>query len=354
MNASETQATSKKAPIRTARLWSGLFGILALIAFWVNIASTSDQGKRKLSLSWPRWLLSKASDRIERRIVVHLLVPRGLAAMIVGISLALAGLLLQGVTQNPLAEPYLLGVSGGAGFFVVLLHALNWIPIGDIWMLPCAAFLGAQMATFFVLWLAKGPQGRLTVLRLVLAGVMVNAFCIALINFILTRFDPLRLRVTTLWLTGGFGFVTYPQLLMGGMLATGAWILLRATAHGFNAFALGVDQTAAVGIDSDRYLMLASILSSMLTGVAVSLSGLLGYVGLIVPHLARTLARGVSFKNTMSLAACLGALLLQLADMAARQIFAPEELPVGVLMALLGCPVLLVLLRSELGNAKQE
>jgi len=275
-----------------------------------------------------------------------------LAGIVVGAGLAVAGLVLQGLTRNPLADPYLLGISGGAGLAVVLLHALPGLAVAaGSWLMPLAAFTGAQVAALLVLALGRTGRagGRLTVLGLILGGVVINALCAALISFLLARFDPFRLRVTTLWLAGGIGFVRWEQLALCTLLVALTWFYLRLQAHHLNAFALGTTGAASVGVDPQRLLLRAALLSSLLTGLGVSLAGLLGYVGLIVPHAVRRIA-GADFRAALPLAALAGALLLVVADAAARLLFAPEELPVGVITALLGCPVLLVLLRRQLAG----
>ena len=132
-----------------------------------------------------------------------------------GVERKFAGLVLQGLTRNPLADPYLLGISGGAGLAVVLLQAMPQISV-SWWLVPLAAFMGAQGAALLVLLLARGSGGRLTILGLILGGVVINAFCAALMSFILARFDPFRLRITTLWLAGGIGFAAAAGRLPDG------------------------------------------------------------------------------------------------------------------------------------------
>jgi iron complex transport system permease protein len=217
----------------------------------------------------------------------------------------------------------------------------------DWWLTPIVALLGATLANFAVLYLSRGSGGRVTVLGLILGGVVINAFCAALMSFMLARFDPFHLRVTTLWLAGGISFAPWTQLLVVGAFVFAAWLYLRMRAHQLNAFALGGAGAKSVGVDSERLLLRSALLASFLAAIGVSLAGLLGYVGLIVPHVVR-LVVGRDFRRTLTLSAVLGASLLLLADTAARLAFAPEELPVGVLTAIMGCPVLLILLRAQL------
>jgi iron complex transport system permease protein len=234
---------------------------------------------------------------------------------------------------------------------VVLVRSLVPMQAVDWWLTPLVAFAGAIAAGFLVLGLARGSGGRLTVLGLVLAGLVINALCAALMSFVLARLDPFRLRVTTLWLAGGIGYASRPQLVLVGLLVCLSWSYLRARAHQLNAFLLGAEGAAGLGVDAPRLLWRATVVGSLLAALGVSLAGLLGYLGLIVPHGVRLLA-GRDFRRTLALAALGGALLMVLADGTARLAFAPEELPAGVLTALLGCPVLLALLRAQLRGGR--
>jgi len=336
-------------------LWLTLaLGALLLLAAWLSVALGSQQGEIVFEGDW---LSALGQQSLHDKVLLFWRAPRVVGGALVGGSLAVAGLVFQGLTRNPLADPYLLGISGGAGLAVVLVHALPALVAGSgWWLVPVAAFTGAQAAALVVLGLGRSAGlagGRLSVLGLILAGVVVNAFCAALMSFLLVRFDPFRLRVTTLWLAGGIGFVRWDQLALIGTLALVAWLFLRLQAHRLNAFALGPAGAAAVGVDAQRLLMRAALVSSLLTGLGVSVGGLLGYVGLIVPHAVRRLVGG-DFRRTLLLTALAGALLVTVADAAARLMLAPEELPVGVLTALLGCPVLLGLLRVQLRARKGE
>lgn len=330
-----------------AHLISLCFLLGALLIAWLSVALGSQQGHITFS---PHWLYDfrQGTDSLAREIIVTLRAPRAAAALLIGICLAVSGQVLQGTTRNPLADPYLLGISGGAGLLVVIVHALPFLS-GNLfsWLLPVAGFTGAVSASFLVLRLARGASGRLTILSLVLSGVVVNAFCAALITFLLSRFEPLRLRITTLWLAGSVSTISWPVLLIVASAVLCSWLFLRLQAHRLNALALGEEGAAAVGVSTSKLLRAVTILCSLLTGLAVALGGMLGYVGLLVPHLVRLIA-GQDFRATLPLSAAAGALLVGAADIVARLAFAPEELPLGVLTALLGCPLLLWLLRKQM------
>jgi len=323
--------------------------LLALLAIAAYVAASlgSRGGEVTLDLAWPS-ALGKGEGSTLSAVLAHLRLPRIAAAILVGAALAVAGLMLQGVSRNPLADPFLLGISGGAALSVVALHAVpGLVERSGWWAVPAAAFLGAQGSTLLVLSLSRGPGGRVTMLGLILGGVIINSFCAALTTFLLTRFAPLRLRITTMWLAGGVSHVDWSQLAVCGAAILGVVVYARARAAGLNAFALGEEGAGMVGVDSRRLLARTAWAASLLTGVAVSMGGLVGYVGLLVPHLVRMVVGG-DFRSTLLLSALGGALLLLIGDTAARTVMSPQEIPVGVLAALIGTPLLLVLIRREL------
>lgn len=293
-------------------------------------------------------LFFRGEDTPFAAILFSLRFPRAIAAMLIGAALAVSGLLLQGVTRNPLADPFLLGISGGAGLAVVLIHAfpqvvttLGW------WVVPVSAFVGAQGATILVLSLAKGVGKKISIIGLVLGGVIINSFCAALITFLLMQFAPLRMKVTALWLAGAVGYFGWPELVGAAAFVCLSILYLRLNASALNAFALGEEGASLVGIDAKKVLQQTAWIASLLAGLAVALGGLVGYIGLLVPHMTALLI-GRDFKHALLFSAVVGAVLLMLGDGAARLLLAPEEIPVGVLAALLGTPILLGLLSREL------
>jgi iron complex transport system permease protein len=319
------------------------------IAAYLSASLGSRPDGAILELDWPwRWLAS--DGRTLSQVIGQLRVPRVVAGALAGGALAVAGLLLQGVTRNPLADPFLLGVSGGAGLAVVALHAVpGAIDCLGWWAIPAAAFIGAQGATLVVISVARGATGRSAVLGMVLTGVIVNALCGAVTTFLLIGFPPLRLRITTIWLAGGVSYAEWGELAIALVAIVAAICLVRLRAFQLNAFALGEEGAGLVGVESRRVLLESAWTASLLTGVAVSLCGLVGYVGLLVPHVVRRLV-GTDFRAALPLTALGGALLLVVGDTASRTMLAPREIPVGVLAAIIGAPVLLLLVRRELGG----
>ncbi|MBN2342662.1 MAG: iron ABC transporter permease [Deltaproteobacteria bacterium] len=323
-------------------------GVILLVGLVYLSAATGTQlGHVAFNWSWPKWLFSSA-DSPGAAIVLALRFPRAVAAVLIGAALAVSGILLQGITRNPLADPFLLGISGGAGLAVVVIYAFpNVTQTLGWWVVPVASFAGAQGATLLVLSLARGVGQKISVIGLVLGGVIINSFCAALITFLLMQFAPLRMKVTALWLAGAVGYFGWPELLGAALFVGGALFLLRLRAGSLNAFSLGEEGASLVGVDASNVLQQTAWIASLLAGLAVSLGGLVGYVGLLVPHIVALLI-GRDFRHSLLLAAVLGGIMMLLGDSAARMLFAPEEIPVGVLAALIGTPVLLVLLSREL------
>lgn len=271
------------------------------------------------------------------RIIDELRLPRALGAFAVGGLLALAGALIQVLLRNPLGDPYVLGVSGGAAA-TVLAAMLLGLPAA--WHTPLAA-VGALASTLLVFGLARGP-GEWHSDRLLLTGVVVAAGWAALISFVLSISPAERLPGMLFWLMGDLGDLTAPGLPLLVLGAAVPLALLRARA--LNIASRGLLHAAALGVDSGRLRIELFVLSSLLTATAVTVAGAVGFVGLVTPHLVRRLG-GTDHRVLLPCAALLGGSLLVLADSAARTLVSPMQLPVGVLTALLGVPVFLYLLR---------
>jgi iron complex transport system permease protein len=269
-------------------------------------------------------------------ILTELRAPRVLLAALTGGSLGLAGVCMQSVLRNDLADPYILGVAGGASAGAVTTLAL-WpgLPPGP------AAALGAALATAVVRTLGRGPHDPT---RLLLGGVAVGAVLASFTGLVLVLAPGERLlRSATTWLFGGFGTPTFAALLAPAAALLGALVLLHRRAERLDRLVLGDDIAASLGADPQRLRRLLLGAGIVLTALAVAAGGLIGFVGLIAPHGARRLV-GPTHRGVVPVAALLGALLVMLADTAARTTFAPREVPVGLLTALLGGPLFLWLL----------
>lgn len=276
-------------------------------------------------------------------VVRHLRVPRVLLAFGVGGGLAVAGAALQALVRNPLAEPWLLGLSGGASLGAVLAIVLG---AGGGWSVAAAATAGA-LAAIALAWRVAAVAGRRLDPRvLLLAGVVTGAFTGAVSTAILAVADPFTFRAAAMWLFGGFAGATWGGVgrFAGAALVPvlGLWWLAR----GLDLLALGEEPAEALGTDVPRLRRLVILATALLTAAAVSVSGIIGFVGLVVPHAVRFVV-GPLHRAVLPAAFCVGGGFLVLADAAARTVLAPAELPVGVVTALVGVPLFAVLLRRS-------
>ena len=276
----------------------------------------------------------------ERAILLDIRVPRLLLAGAVGMCLAAAGAAYQALLRNPLAEPYLLGVSNGAA--VGTMAALVFFG-AYAWSRPVFAFAGAIVATFAVYRLARGRTGA-TPERLILAGVIVTTFLSSAIVFITTVMDATRIRSFTFWLLGDLSGTTSSLLSVAISAALIGVIILIVNARGLNLMMLGERDAFDLGVEITRVRMIVFAAASLLVGASVASSGSVGYVGLVVPHLIR-LSFGSDNRLVIPAAAIAGAVFVIVADTLARTLIAPRELPVGAITALIGAPLFIYLLK---------
>ena len=283
--------------------------------------------------------LASGEPSLARDVVLDLRLPRALSAFAVGGLLAVAGAMLQVLLRNPLADPYVLGVSGGASVFA-LLAIMVGLPAAGI---DAAAALGAFAACLLVFAIAQGAGGW-TPTRLLLTGIVVAAGAGSVVSLLLALSDDTGLRGMVFWLLGDLSRTrNWPWLIA---LLTVAAVGGAALGRHLNVLARGVTQAASVGMDVRRFQVLLFFASSVLTGVAVSAAGAIGFVGLITPHVAR-LALGSDNRLVLPASALLGGLLLMAADLASRVLIAPRQLPVGALTALVGVPLFLALMSRQ-------
>lgn len=288
-------------------------------------------------------------DEAARRIVLELRAPRICAALAVGAALGAAGALLQALLRNPLADPALLGVSGGAALGaagVLTLAGGAELLSGVALPVPLAAFFGAAVCTGLV-WRLGAVRGVVRLSAIVLAGVAVNALAGALVGLLMAFADDAALRETTFWL---FGTLTRADWITLAPLAVAVPVAvtimeLRSTA--LDQYQLGDREARQLGLGVRGLQWLGLALSCLLTGLAVAVAGIVGFVGLMVPHFVRLLS-GPEHGGQVLDSALTGALLLLVADAAARTLAAPAEIPIGLVTALVGAPFFLALLRHEL------
>jgi iron complex transport system permease protein len=271
--------------------------------------------------------------------------PRVLLAGLVGATLAYSGAAYQGVFRNPLAEPYLIGVASGAAVGATLiiispLFVAAWI----ISPLPPAAFAGALSAVALAYGLAR-TAGRVGTASLILSGVAVSSMCTSLVTYLMLTYNTRTLAILT-WLLGGFNTASWQKVAISApyMIAGGALILPFARL--LNVMQLDEDEARQLGVNVERIKLGVLGLASLATAAAVSVSGLIGFVGLIVPHAVRMIW-GPDYRRLLPLSACFGASFLILADVVARSIDPGYEVPIGVVTALIGAPFFLYLLRRQ-------
>jgi iron complex transport system permease protein len=276
-----------------------------------------------------------------RTIVRDLRIPRALLAFLVGGSLAVTGAVLQALVRNPLADPYLLGLSGGAGLGAVGAIALG---IGGAWSVPVAAALGALAAIALVYRLAVVANAVLDTRVLLLAGVVVGSFAAALVGAILALSPAEGLRSAMLWLLGGFDGASWQALAVFSVYAIFPLVLLYRESRMLDLLALGEEPARFLGADVEPLKRRLYLASSLLTAAAVAVSGIIGFVGLVIPHTVRMLW-GSTHGALLPSAFLLGGTLLAAADALARTVVAPLTLPVGIVTAIVGVPVFALLVR---------
>ncbi|QTN47835.1 iron ABC transporter permease [Ectopseudomonas mendocina] len=277
-------------------------------------------------------------------IVWQLRAPRVLLGALVGAGLALVGTVLQAVTRNPLADPHLLGVSSGAAFGAVVV-VLYLGEFAGLLSLPLAAFVGALASMLLVLAIAS-RSGRLESDRLLLAGVAVSFVMMAASNLLLYLGNPHAASSVLFWMLGGLGLARWELLWLPALCLALALAVLLGLGRALNALMAGEQSAVSLGLEPRRVRLLVFVVASLLTGVLVSLSGAIGFVGLMLPHVARLLI-GAEHRRLLPVAALLGALFLVWVDVAARTWLAPQDLPIGIVTAAIGGVFFVALLRRR-------
>jgi ABC-type Fe3+-siderophore transport system permease subunit len=297
-----------------------------------------------VSLSLSRALDFRHPDEPDFVILFRSRLPRVLLGATVGGGLGAAGAALQALLRNPLASPDVIGVSGGASIGAILVLALG--VAGPTWLLvPAAAFL-ASLATLGIIVRLSTVHGRLNPYSLLLVGVIVNTIAAAAVMMVTALVDSLRAQGVLVWLTGSLSQRRYALVAVVSLFTVGPAIVLWRNARSLNLLALGEETAAQLGTDVVRVRRASFVASALVVGAAVSASGVIGFVGLIVPHLLR-LALGSDQRLLVPASFLGGGIFLVCADAAARTLAAPTEIPVGVLTALCGGPFFIFLLRRQ-------
>nr|WP_206203157.1 iron ABC transporter permease [Thioalkalivibrio sp. XN8] len=289
---------------------------------------------------------------LERVILFDIRLPRLAMGLLVGAALAVSGAVMQGLFRNPLADPGLVGVGAGAGLGAIIaivlgasLPAAVSLAIGH-YIVPVAAFIGGWVATL-VLYQVSTSRGRTSVAMMLLAGIALGALAAALSGILVYLANDAQLRDLTFWGLGSLAGATWGKLMAAAPLILLAMAAAPFLARSLNALALGEAAAAHLGIPIQRMKMLAVVVVAMATGAAVAVSGGIGFIGIVVPHLLR-ISVGPDHRYLLLNSALLGASLLVLADTISRTIIAPAELPIGILTAVIGGPVFIwILLRNR-------
>ena len=318
--------------------------VLALLTF-ASIVLGVRIGAVDLGVNDIVMALTGSADETTTMIVQQLRLPRVIQSALVGTALAVSGAVFQSLLRNPLADPYILGISSGASVGAVATVVFG-IAAHSAWSVPVAAFMGAILAILLVLRLAATVGRSLDTRILLLSGVIIGAFFNALILLFLTFADLESFRSAMFWMMGSNAGATWPGVTTLAIYTGISFCLFIALARPLNLLAIGEDTAAYLGTSPQRTKFIAYGGASLLTAAAVSVSGTIGFVGLVVPHLVRMLW-GNDYRFVIPASALLGATGLVLADTLARTIVRPTELPIGVVTVLIGVPFFVWLLRKR-------
>ncbi|ABV92318.1 hemin transport system permease protein hmuU [Dinoroseobacter shibae DFL 12 = DSM 16493] len=328
-------------------LWLWIF-LLAVSAFSLGIGAAGAQVRAAVA----DWIRTGTLDAGAQVILFDIRLPRLALGLLVGAALAVAGAVMQGLFRNPLADPGIVGVSAGAGLGAILAIVLGaalpafFIDALGNYLIPLAAFAGGWGSTI-LLYKVSTRRGRTSVATMLLAGIALAALTGALSGILVYIADDRQLRDLTFWGLGSLAGATWTKVLIAGPLIAVAFLSAPLLARGLNGMALGEAAAAHMGVALERLKTGAILIVASATGAAVAVSGGIGFVGIVVPHLLR-IAVGPDHRTLLPNAALLGASLLVLADCISRTIIAPAELPIGIVTAVLGAPVFLwILLRAR-------
>jgi len=285
----------------------------------------------------------------QMQIVWQIRVPRTLLAAMVGAGLAVVGATMQALVRNPLADPYVLGVSSGASAGATAVLAFGAFATLGVYALSIASFLGA-LGAMIVVFVVAQKDGHIDPLRLVLGGVAIGYVLSGLTSFLVFQADARASQSVLFWLLGSFGRAQWsflPLAFIGLVIGTS---FLASQARSLNALAVGADTAITLGVDVGRLRRRLFVVVALMTGLMVALAGAIGFVGLILPHLVRMLV-GSDHRRLLPVADLVGAIFMVWVDVAVRTVVSPQELPIGVLTAVLGGPVFIWLLRRQRAGA---
>ncbi len=335
------------APLHTSRrTWSdvkvGMMVLGGFIALAASVSIAIAVGAVSVPLHtvwgvvldhiWPGWITvdwSKGRDAI----VWDIRFPRALLAAMVGAGLAMVGASLQAVTRNPLADPHLLGISSGGAFGAILALLHTGLFLGLL-TVPLMAFAGALGATLLVLAVSRAT-GAASADRLVLVGVAVSFIVMSGANILIFMGDPRATHTVVFWMLGGLGLAQWTHLIYPLMILIPCAVWLWRRSPDLNAMTIGDETASTMGIPVSRFRLQVFVIGALVTGVMVAFSGIIGFVGLMVPHIVRLFVGG-DYRRVLPASALFGAIFLLWADIAARTVMAPEDMPIGIVTGLIG------------------
>ena len=284
-------------------------------------------------------------SEVQESIIIHIRLPRVLGGALVGVALAVAGVAYQGIFRNPMADPYTIGAMGGASFGAAVAIVLGvGVALLGVNTVPIFAFIGALLSVFLVYAISReGP--RVPITTLILSGLTVTIFFNALVTY-LKLIAGERLHALTFWIMGGFTYTNWTDVSTIFPLVIIGTIVVYLYARDLNILVLGEEQAQHLGVELEKVKKILLAAGALITAAAVSISGLIGFVGLIIPHLTRILV-GPDHRILLPTSAIVGASFMMICDALARVIIAPTELPVGVITAVTGGPFFIYLLRRK-------
>ncbi|MFD1144194.1 FecCD family ABC transporter permease [Larkinella insperata] len=358
LTSTPARPVSPTGPSRSRGWWlnGALAVLLLLVMIWsVGIGAVSIPVPDVLAILFKQigWEIGAAEVQQETVLTVIRL-PRILLGVLVGGVLGISGAAIQGLFRNPLADPSLIGISSGASVMAVLMIVLQLkifqqlSSLSGLYALSLAAFAGAVATTLVVYNLAR-RDGRTVVSTMLLVGIAINVLCEALRGLMMYLADEAQLRAISYWSLGSLGGASWEVLQVATPFLLIPILLMPRLSKPMNAFALGESQAGHLGVDVSKLKRNVVILATMGVGVAVAVSGVIGFIGLVIPHVIRLIA-GANHRTVLPGSALFGAIVLTLSDLVARTIVAPAELPLGIITGMIGAPTFLFMLLRGAGN----
>jgi len=344
----------------TVKIFTAVLFILLILAFLLNVGL----GAVKITPAQTIGILAKKSglgifsdfQQQQESVLWNIRLPRVLIAILIGASLAVSGASMQGLFRNPLADPGLIGISSGASFAAVgtIVAGTKLLPhvaaVTSLYTLSVVTFFGA-FVTMLVVYRLAHVNGRVMVTTMLLAGIAINALAGALTGFFTYNANDAQLRSITFWTLGSLGGATWTNVTALLPFTLIPVFVLPRLSKTLNALALGENTAMHLGINIESAKRLIIVLTALCVGASVAVAGIIGFVGLVIPHIVRIIA-GPDHRNLLPLSALTGAVLLMAADLLCRTAFAPSEVPIGIVTALVGAPFFLYVLIKERKNTK--